>query len=85
MTENSTARGIEIMMMSVERQLPRNSRIITPVSAAAMMPLPDHPRHRGGHENRLIAHRGHVERIGQAFLDFGQHLLGAFNDIQRGG
>ena len=32
------ASGIETRMMSVERQLPRNSRIIKPVSAAAMAP-----------------------------------------------
>ena len=34
----STESGIEIAMISVERQLPRNSRIIRLVSAAAMMP-----------------------------------------------
>jgi len=32
------ASGIEVAMMSVERQLPRNSRIIKLVKAAAMMP-----------------------------------------------
>ncbi len=32
------ASGIEVAMMMVERQLPRNSRIIRLVSAAAMMP-----------------------------------------------
>ena len=36
--EPSTASGIEVAMMMVERQLPRNSRIITLVSSAAMMP-----------------------------------------------
>jgi hypothetical protein len=30
------ASGIEMLMIRVERQLPRNSRIISPVSAAAM-------------------------------------------------
>ncbi len=34
----STASGIETAMMTVERQLPRNSRIITLVSSAAMTP-----------------------------------------------
>ena len=34
-TENRIDSGIEMMMMIVERQLPRNSRIITPTRAAA--------------------------------------------------
>ncbi len=37
-TEDSTASGIEVAMITVERQLPRNSRIIRLVSAAAMTP-----------------------------------------------
>ena len=37
-TEVRIASGIEIMMMTVERQLPRKMRIISPVSAAAMTP-----------------------------------------------
>ncbi len=36
--EPSTDSGIEVAMISVERQLPRNSRIIRLVSAAAMTP-----------------------------------------------
>ena len=36
--EARIASGIEIVMISVERQLPRKSRIISPVSAAAMTP-----------------------------------------------
>ena len=35
-SEARMASGIEMLMISVERQLPRNSRIISPVSAAAM-------------------------------------------------
>ena len=38
MIEPSTASGIEVAMMIVERQLPRNNRIITLVSSATMMP-----------------------------------------------
>ena len=34
-TENRTDSGIEMMMMIVERQLPRNKRIISPTRAAA--------------------------------------------------
>ena len=37
-TDARIASGIEIMMMSVERQLPRKMRIIRPVSAAATTP-----------------------------------------------
>ncbi len=37
-SELSTARGIDTVMMRVERQLPRKTRIINPVSVAAMMP-----------------------------------------------
>ncbi len=38
MIEEITDSGIEIVMISVLRQLPRNSRIMSAVSAAAMMP-----------------------------------------------
>ena len=34
----STASGIEVAMMTVERQLPRNNRIITLVRSAAITP-----------------------------------------------
>jgi hypothetical protein len=34
-SENRMASGISIRMMIVERQLPRNSKIMTPTSAAA--------------------------------------------------
>ena len=36
--EARIASGIEIVMISVERQLPRKTRIIRPVSAAATAP-----------------------------------------------
>ncbi len=34
-SENRMASGISVRMITVERQLPRNNRIITPTSAAA--------------------------------------------------
>ena len=37
-TDVRIASGMEMMMMTVERQLPRKTRIIRPVSAAASMP-----------------------------------------------
>jgi hypothetical protein len=36
--EARMASGMEIVMINVDRQLPRNSRIISPVRAAAMAP-----------------------------------------------
>ena len=36
--ENRIASGIDTMMMSVDRQLPRKIRIMSPVSAAAITP-----------------------------------------------
>ena len=42
--EPRIASGIEIAMMTVERQLPRNSRIIRLVSAAAITPSRTTPR-----------------------------------------
>ena len=38
MSEQRTESGIETAMISVERRLPRNSRIMAAVSSAAMMP-----------------------------------------------
>ena len=38
MIENKMASGMEVTTTSVERQLPRNSRISIPVSAAAIRP-----------------------------------------------
>src|SRR5579862_1426063 len=38
MIDDSTAKGIEVAMIRVERQLPRNSRIIKLVRAAAITP-----------------------------------------------
>ena len=60
--EDSTASGIEIAMITVERQLPRNSRIIRLVSAAAMTPSRDHARDRRLHEDRLVVQQGDLQR-----------------------
>ena len=53
--EPRTDSGIEIAMITVERQLPRNSRIIRLVSAAAITPSRTTPLDRGVDEQRLIA------------------------------
>ena len=58
MIEVSTAqRDRDTVMISVERQLPRNSRIISPVSAAAMAPSRITPVTASQHEHRLVADR----------------------------
>ena len=57
MIEASTDSGIEIVMISVLRQVPRNSSIMSAVSAAAMTPFAHHAVDRGAHEQRLIADR----------------------------
>ena len=53
MIEPRTESGIEIAMMRVERQLPRNSRIIRLVSAAAMTPSRTTPATARLHEDAI--------------------------------
>ena len=43
--------GIDMAMIRVLRQLPRNSRIISAVRHAAIMPFANHALHRGTHED----------------------------------
>ena len=49
--------GIETAMISVLRQLPRNSRIISAVRQAAMTASRSTPSIDGAHEQRLIGER----------------------------
>ena len=63
--EPSTDSGIDVAMMTVERQLPRNSRIIRLVSAAAMTPSRTTPLTAALHEQRLIADQRDLERARQ--------------------
>ena len=49
------ASGIEVAMITVERQLPRNSRIIRLVSAAAITRLDGDAGDRAFDEQRLVA------------------------------
>ena len=46
--------GIEMQTISVLRQLPRNSRIISAVSSAAMTASRTTPFERRAHEDRLV-------------------------------
>jgi len=56
-TEARIASGIDTVMIRVERQLPRNSRIITPVSAAAIAPSRTTPETALVTNTGLIANR----------------------------
>ena len=53
--------GIETTMTSVERHEPRNSRIISPVSPAAISASRSTPLERGAHEHRLVEQRLDVQ------------------------
>ena len=67
-----TDSGIDTVMISVERQLPRNSRIISPVSAGGDDALADHARYRVEHQRRLVADRGELEAGRHGLLHAGQ-------------
>ena len=54
-TEVKTDRGMEMVMIRVLRQLPRNSKISKPGERGGDDALADHPADRGTHENGLIA------------------------------
>ena len=54
-TEARIDSGMEMVMISVLRQLPRNSRISKPGQRGGDDPFADHPADRGAHEHRLIA------------------------------
>ena len=60
-TEVRIESGIETAMMRVERQLPRKSRIIRPVSAAAITASRITPRNCRAHKYALIAQRRDLE------------------------
>ena len=49
--------GIETAMISVLRQLPRNSRIMTAGEAGGDDGLANHAVHRGAHEHGLVGDR----------------------------
>ena len=65
--------GIEMQTMMVLRQLPRNSRIIRPVSRAAIDGFLQHAVDRGAHEDGLIEHQRELQRRRQRGEDARQH------------
>ena len=72
------------VMISVERQLPRNSRIIRPVSVAAIIPRGSR-RDRRFDETGLVADELDVDARRQAGLRLSAELLDAGDDVQRRG
>ncbi len=70
-TENRIDSGIDMMMMMVERQLPRNSRIITPTSPAARTASRNTPTIAPFHEHGLVTHGVQSEAGRQALLNPG--------------
>ena len=65
--------GMEVQTITVLRQLPRNSRIMSAVRAAAMRAFLDHAVDGGAHEEALIEQR----RDGEAGRHAGQDLRAA--------
>ena len=66
--------GIETAMISVLRQLPRKTRIISAGQAGGDQRLADHAVDRGAHEDRLIGQRLDLELRAEAGLDLRQQL-----------
>ena len=77
---------METAMISVLRQLPRNSRIISAVRQPASDRLVDHAVDRGAHEHRLVE-RGLASRARAAAPACmrGSSALHAIDDVERGG
>ena len=73
--EASTASGIDTVMISVERQLPRKSRIISPVSAAAMAPSRITPETAALTNTDWSPIRPHMDAGRQVWLDPWQQRL----------
>jgi len=67
--------GMEIAMIRVLRQLPRNMRIISEVRSAAMPALANHALQRGPYEERLIELRCDDQLRGQCRFEFWQCVI----------
>ena len=68
-------RGIEMQTISVLRQLPRNSRIIRPVSTAAMIASLTTPEIAALHEDGLVEQRADFQSRRQRRRDAGKTRL----------
>ncbi len=74
MIEHRIASGMEIAMMSVERQLPRNSRIISAGQRGGDHALADHAGDRRLDEDRLVAEQRTLSEGGRVCSSFGSML-----------
>ncbi len=68
--------GMEMKMMTVLRQLPRNSRIIRPVRQAAMVASRTTPEIEARTKNRLIPDRLNLQRLAGLRANLRQLRLG---------
>ncbi len=80
--ENRIASGIETTITRVERQLPRNNRIIRPVKRGGDDAFLDHAGNGGAHEDRLVGQRHDLERLRQGLLQPGQQRLDVVHDVE---
>ena len=85
MSEQRMESGMETAMMSVERQLPRKTRIMMAVRQAAMMASRTTPSDGAAHEDRLVRERIDAQLRRQLALDALQLFAHAGDDVQRGG
>ena len=76
--------GIEMQTITVLRQLPRNSRIIRPVSMRRDHAFADHAVDGGAHEERLVEKLFYLERGRQTGQDLGQRGLHVVDHRQCG-
>ena len=83
--ENRIASGIEITITRVERQLPRNSRIIRLVRAAAMTPSLTTPDTAARTKMDWSASGTTFSDLRQGLLQARQHRLDVIHDVEGGG
>ena len=73
--DDSIASGIDTVMIRVERQLPRNSRIISAGERRGDDAFADHAGDRRLDEDRLVEQRIQLQSRRRAGLDFGSRRL----------
>ena len=79
---HSTASGMEVAMMTVERQLPRNNRIIRLVRAAAMAPSRTTPVMAAFTKIDWSVSRSILSESGSWALEQRQHVLDALHHVE---
>ncbi len=82
-SDETIASGIEMAIINVARQLPRNTRIIAAVRPAAIKPSRTHTLHRGFDEHRLVGDRFDIKRTRHLCTDVRQHLLDLGDHVER--